>query len=161
MYNEIGGGNEQVAANTFLLGFPEDSELRDFLTMRPPEGMHQLMRRIEDYKRLEDDRLQGKGKALASSQYCKEYHPDKFQQRSMREPRAPGEGLTQCTEGVNLTFKEPVYKIRERIKNESYFCWPGKMGGDSARRNQSLYCTYHIEKGHITEQCRILKDHLE
>lgn len=87
LYNEIGGGNEQVAASTFLLGFLEDSELRDFLTMRPPEGMHQLMRRIEDYKRLEDDRLQGKGKALASSQYCKEYHPDKFQQRS-REPQA-------------------------------------------------------------------------
>lgn len=60
-----------------------------------------------------------------------------------------------------MTFKELVYKIREHIKKESYFCWPGKMRGDLARRNQSLYCTYHREKGHTTEQCRILKDHLE
>lgn len=35
------------------------------------------------------------------------------------------------------------------------------MGGDPARRNQSLYCTYHKEKGHTTKQCRVLKDHLE
>ena len=35
------------------------------------------------------------------------------------------------------------------------------MGGDPARRNQNLYCTYHQEKGHITEQCRVFKDHLE
>ena len=60
-----------------------------------------------------------------------------------------------------MTFKEPVYKILECIKNEPYFRWLGKMGGDSTRRNQNLYCTYHIEKGHTTEKCHMLKDHLE
>ncbi|XP_075659044.1 uncharacterized protein LOC142628900 [Castanea sativa] len=55
--NEIGGGNEKIAANTFRLGLPEDSEFRESLTRRPPEDMRQLMRRIEEYKRLEDDRL--------------------------------------------------------------------------------------------------------
>ncbi|XP_075654804.1 uncharacterized protein LOC142624971 [Castanea sativa] len=35
------------------------------------------------------------------------------------------------------------------------------MGGDPLRRNQNLYCNYHREKGHNTEQCRVLKDHLE
>ena len=29
------------------------------------------------------------------------------------------------------------------------------------RKNQSLYCTYHGEKGHTTEQRCVLKDHLE
>ena len=65
------------------------------------------------------------------------------------------------TEGVNLTFKESVYKILERIKNEPYFQWLGKIGGNLARKNQSLYRTYHREKGHTKEQCRVLKDHLE
>ena len=45
LYNEIGGGNEQVAASTF----------RVLLIMRPPKNMHQLIRRIEEHKRLEDD----------------------------------------------------------------------------------------------------------
>ena len=35
------------------------------------------------------------------------------------------------------------------------------MGVDPTRRNQNLYCTYHRDKGHTTEQCRIFKDHLE
>ena len=55
-YNEIGRGNEMVATSTFRLGLPKDSELRDSLTKRPPENIRQLMRRIEEYKRLEDDR---------------------------------------------------------------------------------------------------------
>ncbi|XP_023886536.1 uncharacterized protein LOC111998674 [Quercus suber] len=34
------------------------------------------------------------------------------------------------------------------------------MRGDPSQRNQNLYCTYHKDKGHTTEQCRVLKDHL-
>ena len=32
LYNEIGGGNEKIAASTFRMGLPEDSELRESLT---------------------------------------------------------------------------------------------------------------------------------
>lgn len=60
-----------------------------------------------------------------------------------------------------MTFKESVHRIVDRIKNEPYFRWLNKMGGNPSRRNQNLYCTYHSDKGHITEQCRVLKDHLE
>ena len=63
LYNEIGGGNEKIAASTFRMRLPEDSELRESLTKRPPEDMRQLIRRIEEYKHLEDDQLQNKGKA--------------------------------------------------------------------------------------------------
>ena len=31
---------------------------------------------------------------------------------------------------VNVAFKEPVHKIVDRIKNEPFFRWPNKMGGD-------------------------------
>ena len=63
LYNEIGGGIKKIAASTFRMGLPENSELRESLTKRPLEDMRQLMRRIEEYKWLEDDRLQSKGKA--------------------------------------------------------------------------------------------------
>ena len=49
-----------------------------------------------------------------------------------------------------MTFKEPVHRIVDWIKNESYFRWPNKMGGDPSKR----------DKGHTTNQCRVLKDHL-
>lgn len=47
LYNEICGGTEKVAASTYGLGLPEDSKLRESLTMRPLENMQELMRHIE------------------------------------------------------------------------------------------------------------------
>lgn len=132
-----------MAASTFRMGLLEESALRDSLTMRHPKDTHQLRRQIKEYKRLKGDYLQGKGKASASLQYHKDFCLEKFQQRNLRESRAPDEGSERFDEGVNAVFKEPMYNILERIKDEPYFWWLGKMGGDPTRRNQSLYCMYH------------------
>ena len=56
---------------------------------------------------------------------------------------------------VNVAFKESVHRIVDQIKKELYFQWPNKMGGDLLRRNQNLYSTYHKDKGHTTEQCKV------
>nr|XP_023913783.1 uncharacterized protein LOC112025354 [Quercus suber] len=155
LYNEIGGGNEKIAASTFRMGLPEDSELRELLTKKPSEDMRQLMVRIEEYKRLEDDRLQSKGKApLINRPRQGDFQLRYRKYLKVQEPE------WQLGE-VNVAFKELINKIIERIKNEPYFRWPNKMGGDPSRRNQNLYCTYHKDKGHTTEQCQVLKDHLE
>ena len=55
------------------MGLPENSELWESSTKRPPEDMRQLMRHIEEYKRLEDDRLQSKGKTLLVNQSRPEF----------------------------------------------------------------------------------------
>ena len=36
--------------STFRMGLPEDFELRESLTRKPPKDMEQLMRCIEEYK---------------------------------------------------------------------------------------------------------------
>ena len=48
LYNEIGRDNEKIAASTFRMMLPEDSELHKSLTRKPPKDMRQLMRRIEE-----------------------------------------------------------------------------------------------------------------
>ena len=60
---------------------------------------------------------------------------------------------------VNSLFKKPVYQILEKIKNEPYFKWLNKMGGDLSRKNQNLFYHYHQDKGHTIEDCRTLCDH--
>ncbi|XP_050249312.1 uncharacterized protein LOC126696669 [Quercus robur] len=145
LYNEIGGGNEKIAASTFRMGPLQDSKLRESLTKRPLEDMRQLMRRIKEYKCLEDDRLQSKGKApLLNCPRQGIFSPRPRKDMRMQE-------LEVQMGEVNMAFKEPVHKIVDRIKNESYFRWPNKMGGEPSRRNQNLYCTYHRDKGHNTK----------
>ena len=58
-------------------------------------------------------------------------------------------------------FKEPIYKVMEKIKRESFFVWPPKMVGNPALKDGNLYCSYHRERGHMTENCHLLKVHLE
>lgn len=67
--------------------------------------MWQLMRHIEEYKRLEDDQQQNKGKALIMSQA----RQGGFQSRPRRDLRIQELG-TQEGE-VSVMFKELVYRI--------------------------------------------------
>ncbi|XP_075659185.1 uncharacterized protein LOC142629079 [Castanea sativa] len=141
LYNKIGGGNEKIPASTFRMGLLDEFGLKESLTRRSPEDMRQLMRRIEEYKRLGDDQLQTKGKASIIN------HPrnTSFQPRTRKDLRIQelGPGIGE----VNVAFKEPVHRIIDRIKNESHLKWQNKLRGDPSRRNQNLYCTYHKDKG--------------
>ena len=62
---------------------------------------------------------------------------------------------------VNAVFRELVRQVLEKIKNEPFFKWPNKMVGNPMRRNQSLYCQYHQDRGHTTRDYRNLWDHLD
>ena len=62
---------------------------------------------------------------------------------------------------VNTVFWELVHQVLEKIKNGPFFKWLNKMGGDPLKHNQSLHCQYHQDRGHTTEDCRTLWNHLE
>ena len=101
LYNEI----EKIAASTFRMGLPEDSELRESLMKRPPEDIRQLMRRIEEYKCLEDYRLQNKGNAPLLGRSRHGIIPARPKKDfRMQEPEAQ-------IEGVNVAFKDRYTKF--------------------------------------------------
>ena len=64
-------------------------------------------------------------------------------------------------QAVNAIFQELVHQVLEKIKNEPFFKWPNKMGGDPVRCNQSLHYQYHQDRGHTIKDCRTLWDHLD
>ena len=54
-----------------------------------------------------------------------------------------------------------MHQVLKKIKNESFFKWPNKIAGNPMRWNQNLYCQYHQDQGHTTEDCRNLWDYLD
>lgn len=46
-----------------------------------------------------------------------------------------------------MVFKEPIHLILERIKHESYFYWPGKMGGTQLREIRVYIARTTVIKG--------------
>ncbi|XP_030923010.1 uncharacterized protein LOC115949884 [Quercus lobata] len=140
-FNEIDGDFDDVAIRTFKVGLPTEHDLRKSLTIKHARSMRQLMDCIDEHKRVEEYQTQGKGKAKA--------FPEKrdHQSGSYNHNRPRRDFINQpsgaSAQIVSLVFKEPVYQILEKIKNESYFKRPNKMEGDPSKWNQSLYCHYH------------------
>ena len=62
MFNEIDGSYDDVAISTFKAGLPAEHDLRKSLTRKPVTSVRFLMDRIDKYRRIEEDQLQGKGK---------------------------------------------------------------------------------------------------
>ena len=63
MFNEIDNNFDEVAIRTFKVGLSAKHDLRKSLTRKPAKSVRQLMDRIDEYKRVEKDQQQGKGKA--------------------------------------------------------------------------------------------------
>ncbi|XP_075674752.1 uncharacterized protein LOC142643928 [Castanea sativa] len=151
---------EEYAIRTFKVGLPAEHDLRKSLTKKPIRSVRQLMDCIDEYKKVEEDQQQGKGNGKVILQERRDFKSDKYNNnRSRRDfARQTGPNTPQV---VNTVFRVLVHQLLEKIKNEPYSKWPNKMAGDPMRRNQNLHCQYHQERGHTTEDCWTLWNHLE
>ena len=134
MFNEIDGDYDDVAINTFKVGLPAEHDLRKSLTGKPITSVRQLMDWINKYRRVEEDQLQGKGKAKVIPQERRDFRSDWYNNIRPRKDFV-GQSRSTNTQAVNTMFQEPVQQVLEKIKNELFFKWPNKMAGDPMRRN--------------------------
>ena len=51
----IDGNFEDMAIRTFKVSLPVEHDLRKSLTKKPVRSVHQLMDRIDEYKRVEEN----------------------------------------------------------------------------------------------------------
>ena len=160
MFNEIDGDFDEVAIRNFKVGLPSDHGLRKSLTGKPVTSLCQLMDRVDKYKRIEDDQQQGKGKVKVIPQEMRDFRSDRYSNDRPRRDYVDQSGSNN-TQVVGVVFQEPVHQVLEKIKNESFFKRPNKMVGNPKKRNRNLYCQYHQNHGHTTEDCKSLWDHLD
>ena len=62
VYNKMDENHDNVAISMFKSGLLAEHGLRKYLTGKPVTSIRQLMDKIDKYKRVEEDQLQGKGK---------------------------------------------------------------------------------------------------
>ena len=118
------------------------------------------MDQVDKYKRIEDDQQQGKGKAKVNPQERRDFRPDLYNNNRTRRDYVEQSG-SNSTQVVEAVFREPMHQVLEKVKNEPFFKWPNKMVGNLEKRNRNLYCQYHQDHGHNTEDYRSLWDHLD
>ena len=160
IFNEINGDFDEVAIKTFKVGLPVEHGLRKSLTGKPVTSLRQLMDKVDKYKKIEDDQQPGKWKVKVIPQEMRDSRPDGYNNNQPRRDYVGQSGSTN-TQAVSAVSREPVHQVLEKIKNELFFKRPNKMMGNPKKHNHNLYCQYHQDHGHITEDYRSLWDHLD
>ena len=60
MFNEIDGDFDEVAIRTFKIGLPSEHGLRKSLTGKHATSLHQLIDRVDKYKRTINNKERGR-----------------------------------------------------------------------------------------------------
>jgi len=78
MFNKIDGNFDDVAIRTFKVGLPAGHDLRKSLTRKPVRSVHQHIDRIDEYKQVEENQQQGKGKVKVVPQDRRDFRSDRY-----------------------------------------------------------------------------------
>ena len=103
MFNEIDGNFNDVAIRTFKVGLSAKHDFRKSLTRRPLRNVCQLMDCIDEYKRVEEDQQQGKGKAKVIPHDRRDFRSDRYNNNWPRRDFARHFGST-ATQVVSTMF---------------------------------------------------------
>ena len=105
MYNEMDGNSDDIAINTFKSSLPAEHSLRKSLTGKPATSVPQLMDRIDKYKRVEEDQVQGRGKEKVIPQERRDFRSNRY---INSRPRRDFAGQPETTSAQNVDRKSVV-----------------------------------------------------
>ena len=85
---------DKLVISSFKVGLLAKHDLRKSLIGKPITNVHQLMNRIDKYKRVEEDQQQGKGKAKVIPQKRRDFRSDRY---NNNQPRRDFAGQSRST----------------------------------------------------------------
>ena len=85
---------DDVTISTFKSSLPTEHGLRKPLTSKPATSVRQLMDRIDKYKRVEEDQLQGKEKDKVIPQERRDFRSDLYNSNRPRRDFVGQSGAT-------------------------------------------------------------------
>uniref|UniRef100_A0A2N9EIR5 RNase H type-1 domain-containing protein n=1 Tax=Fagus sylvatica TaxID=28930 RepID=A0A2N9EIR5_FAGSY len=85
-------------------------------------------------------------------------------QKVLKFSKTPERKRTTTPTGKFSSFtplNTPIDKLLMQIQDDPSLQWPGKIRSDPNSRPKNLYCRFHRDHGHLTEDCVALKEQVE
>lgn len=113
----------------------DNNDIYNDLICRLPKNFNDLLPRIDEFSRVEDD-----DKAANRSGFKREKNGSENRREDGNTKNNCDEGSSEPRKGetfqkVNTVFTKPIHKIMWEIKEEQFFKWPKSMVGDPSMRD--------------------------
>jgi hypothetical protein len=154
---------EDVTVTAFMAGLRKGDFLYE-LCKDPPKTMSELMYEATKHMNAED--------ALEAMddpppKRCKEAEDRKPEPAKQKVPKFTETPERKRTTAPSVKFNSftplntPIDKLLLQIQDDPSLRWSGKIRSDPNNRPKNLYCRFHRDHGHLTEDCIALKEQVE
>uniref|UniRef100_A0A2N9FYM4 RNA-directed DNA polymerase n=1 Tax=Fagus sylvatica TaxID=28930 RepID=A0A2N9FYM4_FAGSY len=164
---QIDEPNEYVALTAFNAGLLKGDFLFQ-LCKDPPKSMSELMYEAQKFINAEDA-FQARDEFLSRKRKEPEDRRfDSSRNKSSRQdyPKAERKSISSSNRReerpssftpLNMSIDQVLLQIQDNPDIQ----WPGKLRSDPTKRSKDLYCRFHRDHGHTTEDCFALKQQIE
>nr|XP_027118612.1 uncharacterized protein LOC113735828 [Coffea arabica] len=155
--------DDKVVMAAFINGLRKQ-KLYTELVERPPKSAREMLDRAHEKANAEE------ANRLKSAQ--ERLRDDKRRRGADQVDARPSQGRKSAYDRLPrsrpiggdkpwTTLTAPRARVLAVMEQEGLSRPPRPLGGDKSRRDQGLFCAYHREVGHDTEDCRHLKKDIE
>uniref|UniRef100_A0A2N9H026 Reverse transcriptase/retrotransposon-derived protein RNase H-like domain-containing protein n=1 Tax=Fagus sylvatica TaxID=28930 RepID=A0A2N9H026_FAGSY len=164
---QIDEPNEYVALTAFNAGLLKGDFLFQ-LCKDPPKSMSELMYEAQKFINAEDA-FQARDEFLTRKRKEPEDRRfDSSRNKSSRQdyPKTERKNISSSNRReerpssftpLNMSIDQVLLQIQDNPDIK----WPGKLRSDPTKRSKDLYCRFHRDHGHTTEDCFALKQQIE
>nr|XP_017225013.1 PREDICTED: uncharacterized protein LOC108201233 [Daucus carota subsp. sativus] len=143
-----------------------DDNFRRSLAKRAPDNMNDLQERAGKYIKAEESLRKSQNNQGQNTNFKKcgndtEYNAENKYAKKDDDEKSPAKKKLgpRFTEYVRLNA--PRSQILMEIEKDETVRWPKPIRTDLEKRNKDLYCRFHKDTRHKTDDCRQLKGEIE
>uniref|UniRef100_A0A2N9GIS8 Integrase catalytic domain-containing protein n=1 Tax=Fagus sylvatica TaxID=28930 RepID=A0A2N9GIS8_FAGSY len=154
---------EDVTVTAFMAGLRKGDFLYE-LCKDPPETMSELMYEATKHMNAEDALEAMDDPPPKRRKEAEERKPEPAKQKVPKFSETPERKRTTAPPVKFSSFtplNTPIDKLLLQIQDDPSLRWPGKIRSDPNNRPKNLYCRFHRDHGHLTEDCVALKEQVE
>uniref|UniRef100_A0A2N9F6A1 Uncharacterized protein n=1 Tax=Fagus sylvatica TaxID=28930 RepID=A0A2N9F6A1_FAGSY len=154
---------EDVTVTAFMAGLRKGDFLYE-LCKDPPETMSELMYEATKHMNAEDALEAMDDPPPKRRKETEDRKPEPAKQKVPKFTETPERKRTTAPPVKFSSFtplNTPIDKLLLQIQEDPSLRWPGKIRSDPNNRPKNLYCRFHRDHGHLTEDCVALKEQVE